>query len=800
MGEWGVIKLNITNMDCLARVSDDFEFKGIPDEVLKGIESRAQEMLESDLIKGYNVSIEYSYGYGGEVYHDAKLSIIGACSGRSIKIYHALIWFAWKKYPGRDLGVKSDVNKELKAFDPIEYILEGSSPGSSTIIEFKLFIPPDILPEERTMRPYLDIRVHYPGWIDYTLEQRPTSGAFEIKPYRSFNLTITDYGGLNPIAGARVVIRRLMHYYEVREYITPENGTIRIHRLKEDDYEIRIYWNSSSYLQESPLIHMGIHSAYDLASSKNLKTLVFNVRINALDRRERPLSGARVVLDGVEEIAEGGLTLFQLVPNGNHSLQIYWRNVKLLDRWIWIGYHPTIAPKIKKPDFRFTLPVDDLIIQAVDSGGNPIGAEFKIRDPEGLLPEIESYSRTGFLNISQLPVKDYLVEARNCSKVFKSCAEASEVYKPGGTNTIALPIHSVKILAYSISGKALENATILLGPAAAKTNSEGSALFAGIPEGVYPIKILWRKIEVHSGTISVEKSIEKKIICPVYDVRIVLRTADDKPIEARWILEDPSGKIYDSMLPEDTIAVDLIPEGVCRLTILGADNSTLINEAISAKDLSEMEVLKLPIADLRVKVLWSDGLPIAGAKLILTSLLDNRSYSMMADQRGEAVFHNMRFADYLLEVRYPNAPFSIARENITFEGGVAEVRAKQAQVAVKVLDWFGNPLKNAVVKISMSGVVFSEMDSGSDGVVVFRRLPYLAAYQVDVRYGPLKVRNYAYPGQVLIVKLEVIKLFGLTIYISEILAAIPYIIAAVVICAAVAAILILRSIARRRYQ
>jgi len=53
-------------------------------------------------------------------------------------------------------------------------------------------------------------------------------------------LMITDYDGINPISGARVVIRRLIQYLEERSYTVPENGVIRIERLREGDYEVRV--------------------------------------------------------------------------------------------------------------------------------------------------------------------------------------------------------------------------------------------------------------------------------------------------------------------------------------------------------------------------------------------------------------------------------------------------------------------------------------------------------------------------------------------------------------------------------
>jgi len=37
-----------------------------------------------------------------------------------------------------------------------------------------------------------------------------------------------------------VVIRRLIQYFEERSYTIPENGMIKIERLREGDYEVRV--------------------------------------------------------------------------------------------------------------------------------------------------------------------------------------------------------------------------------------------------------------------------------------------------------------------------------------------------------------------------------------------------------------------------------------------------------------------------------------------------------------------------------------------------------------------------------
>jgi len=802
MGERGMLRANITNMDCSVRATEPYEkeFKSIPEQELEMIEDRAKEMLEKDLIKDYDIEITYSHGVGGKVYYDAKLTISRACSGKSIQVYYGLLWFPWKKYPGRELGFRSEVNKELKAFNPIEYILQGFSPGSSTIMEFRLFVPPDISPDERTIRPFLDIRVRYPGWIDYTLEQYPTVGPFEIQPYRSFNLTITDYDGVNPIAGAKVVIRRLVYYYEVREYVTPENGTIRIHRLREGKYDVRVYWNSSTFIQESPLVHVGQHTAYDLASSKTLKTLLFNVKVNVFDLKGRPLNGAEVFLDGVKQVAEDGSTIYTFVPNGNHSLQACWMNLKLLDKWVWIGYHPTISPEIKEPLYDLVLPVDDLVVQAVDSGGAAVGANFTVIDLSGRLPELSQYSRAGLLNISQLPLREYIVKVLNCSRIFGTCAEASGRYSPGKIYKIELPIHSISFKVYSMTGIELENATIIFGPLSMKTNESGSARFSGIPEGNYPIKVLWRGVEVYKDQIMISRSKSQEIHSKVYDVAFKIKTAEGEPFTAKWLLVDSSGASYEPETPTDLISVSLIPSGPCNLTIVDENNRTTFSEMIAAEDLARMKILELPIKNLLIKVSWETGAPISGAKIFLKEFRSNRSYESITGPNGEAVLKRVLFSNYMLKVYHPRIKLAIIRKNITFSGEPIEVEAKEAQVQVRVVDWLGNPLRDAIVKLHVSGIVLGELSSGVDGVVRFSKLPLLTAYQLEVKHGPLKISKVIHPGEVLTVKLGVINLFGLMIYVSDIFSMIPYIVAVIVVCASIAAVIIYKAILARKEE
>ncbi len=776
MGEWGrsntpplLPPFNITNMDCSSRQPLDKpferEFKGIPEQDLELILKRAQEMLEDDWIKGYNYEVKDARGIGGQIYLDVKLTIVGACYGKPIKLYYALLWFPWKKYPGRDWAFRADANIELKAFNAIDYILNGLSSGSSTVLEFNIFIPPDIYPEERFLKPVVDLRVHYPEWIDYTLEAYPTHGPFEIQPYRSFNLTVTDYDGLNPISGARIVIRRLMHYYDVREYITPDNGTIRIYRLEEDDYEVRVYWNSSLFLQESSLVHIGHHTAYDLASG-GIRTLLFNVEVRALDLRERPLNGVRIALDGVEAVAENGSTLYQLVPNGNHSLQAYWMGVKLLDEWVWVGYHPTISPEIKEPKLKLILPVDDLLVQAVDSGGSPLAVNFTVLDPRGALPETRLYSSTGLLNITQIIVGDYHVHALNCSPVFRTCAEASGIFHPGKPSKLQLPLHSITLHIYSRNNVGLGNASVMLDGVKTRADRWGYVSFPGIPEGEYYVKIMWKGVEVYDGRITVSGPGSWNITADVYNIGIGLKTADGRPFPAFWILIDPSGHKHESGRQSDTIAIELVPRGSCSLIILDERNLTLLSWNTSIEKLAGMHVIELPVKDMVLRVFWSGGAPVFNARAVLIGPAGLKSEGL-TDKQGMIVFSLMPFVNYSLKIYYPGATIPIFSGNVTFTGKPIEIEARLTGVAVKVVDVFGNPLPGASARLQVSGIILGERRSGHDGVIVFSGIPYLGAYQLEVWHGSLKASRVIHPGETAIIELGIINLLGLVLPLQD---------------------------------
>ncbi|MDW8021167.1 MAG: hypothetical protein RMI78_00845 [Nitrososphaerota archaeon] len=796
MGEWGVLKTNLTNTDCSARSKPTaLKFEKVMEREIEWVEERAKEMRELGKIEGYEIKYVKSYSYQGTLIYDVEFTIYGACSGKSIRVIRALLWFPWKNYGGRSFGTPVEVNRVLKAFNPVNYILRGADPDSSTLISFKIFIPPDLLPEEVNSRPHLDIEVDYPGWIRYTLEMYPTTGPFQIQPYRTFNLTITDYDGVNALSGAKLVIRRQIYYYEEREYIIPENGTVTIYRLPEDNYDVRIYWNSTIYNQEKPYVYAEILSAYDLAASRKLRAQVFNVKLKLLDQRGRPLDGAKIIFDGVEVLSREGFATYSMVPQGNHSLQVFWMDVPVSEKWVWIGYHPTIMPEIRPPLIELKLPIDDLIVQAVDTGGNAVGANFMVKRLGGILSEIESYSEIGLLNISQLPPGMYQVSAVNCSSIFGHCVESSEVCEPGAMHEIQLPVHSASFRILSFEGVPLPNATVILDSVSKRTDRDGITIFAGIPERRYGLRVFWNDVLVYDGYVEISGSIYEDLRVEVYDVYLEFRTMDDRPFGVLVRLVDPSGKIHEYISPRDSLRLDLVPGGECNLTLYSPDNLTIISGIFSIGDLRSMRVLRLPMKDVLVRVIWEDDSPIWNAEVILSDLR-GQVLRELTDSRGEAVFRDVMFSNYSLRVNHPHTSIPLFSKNITHSGEPIVVKIGKSRLSVKVVDWLEAPFPKAEVVVTIYGLQMARAETGDDGLAFFSTLPALPAYEIKVKYGDVEKRAVAAPYGTLMVKMDVVRIGGLIVKVSDIFALIPYV--AGIAAAASAAIILYRRLVKSK--
>ncbi|MEN2974518.1 MAG: hypothetical protein ABDH32_02935 [Candidatus Caldarchaeales archaeon] len=768
MGEWGSVYVNITNLDCSDRRSYLVEFNSVNESFIEEIIKRAEEMKRDEWIRRYDLRVRNLWGRDGEIYGDYSLTVIDSCVGEKTDIVSVGLWFPFKEI-GRGMIFWNSSRRTLEAFNPMNYILDGRDPRSSTILSFKVYIPEDIPSEEIKTKPSIDVRLIFPGWLEYTLEEYPIAeNHVEIQPYRTFNLTITDFDGLNPIPYAKVVITRLMYYYERRVYVTPENGTIKIHRLYDDKYEVEVYWNSS-YRQMYPFIHFEQHWALDLARSKNLKTGLFTLKIKLRDIYGRPLNGALVAFDGFEKIAKGGETTYLMVPQGNHTAQVFWKGLKIFDGWLWTGYHPTIYPWITKPavEHVLKLPVGDLIVQAIDTGGNMVGANFTVMGPNLETSFGNIYSRSGLLNITQLPILEYSVRAVNYSKVFKNIVEHSGVFKPGERSLMQLPIHSVKLMIVSATGKPIEDAIVRFGPIYSETDEIGVVIFSGVPRDEYDVSVEWLRTEIYRGEIVVEGSIVDVLRSDVYDLDIRLIDFDGEEYTVNYSLIDPAGRIFEERAT-NLIKIDYVPEGLCKIVIRDfLTGRELFNETLRTEELYGRTEIKLPVADMRIEVKWIDGKPVEDAEVEAVEQGGERR-RVFTDSNGVALFKKSFFSKYSITIFYPYTRIAASSMEVDFKGQTFNYTLLRTNLTVKVVDFFENPVKGADVSLSYLGVPLSKQKTDMNGIAFFKDVIMLPFYDVEVKSRGLSSSIRTGPGGLNEVRLEYIDIAGVVINLSDI--------------------------------
>ncbi len=768
MGEWGKVYVNITNIDCNEKGYYVLEFKSANEDYINGIKSRAYDMRSRGFIENYTLKAENLWGKGGEIYGDYTLYLEGVCSGRSIEVAKVGVWFPFKGI-ARAMTFWNHSRFELKAFNPVRYILDGVDPESSKKLEFKVYIPEDIPSEEIATKPAVDIRVSFPGWLEYTLESyRIDVNDAEIQPYRTFNLTVTDFDGLNPIPNAKVVIRRLMYYYESREYITPENGTVKILRLYDDKYEVTVYWNSTVYRQDYPHIHHEQHWAQGMASFKNIRTGLFNLKVKALDVKGAPLDGAKIILDGVEKTAENGDALYSLVPQGNHTAEIYWKDVEVFDGWLWAGYHPTIYPWMTRPavSHELKLPVADLTVEAVDTGGNRIPANFAVTGPN-IETSIESiYSLNGLLNVSQLPIAEYNVKGSSYLEAFGKTVYSESVYRPGEPSRLVMPVHSLTVVVRDSEGGPLKDAEVRLGPVEKFSGEGGSLVFSGVPEGEYDLEVRWLGIPVYSRRVKVSEPTKLELNARVYDISVIFVDKDGERVYADYVFIDPAGREFKGEF-KDGFEAEMVPDGLCNITIRDHETGRILyKSAVQAYKLAESEEIRLPIEDMIFKVSWLDGGPVEKARILIVDVETGERFEEYTGPAGRAVFENARHSNYKIVVYYPYTSLPVYSVETGFAGQTITVTLRQAAVNIKVLDAMGGPIHGAEVLIyymeTLLGRGYTD-PSGRIGLTVLER----PSYRVVVRHGIHQTETLAEPNRYAEVRLGLARILGMEVPLGE---------------------------------
>jgi len=749
VGEWNEVTFNITNTDCSYREKFVYKFQWVTLEELYVMRERAAMMFLYGFITNYELRTTPPYqGYGPKglgFYYDGELYLEGVCRGKPIKVFSASVWLPVKGM-GEERAITVPIDRELRAFDAVAYIVKGVDAFSSIKFTVKLFVPSDVPPEDMGAKPAINLYVRFPEWIDYTLKNYPIAeNPVTIEPYRSFNLTITNWDGA-PLQGARVTIMGTKFSY-VEDFETSNDGRITVRMIPEDLYQVVIR------LPNGELVYKGSHWAYELAALKILRAWIFTATIEARDLHGRLLKDVRIIFDGREQEAAHGTASYREVIQGEHALQIIWRGEPLYEGKVFIGFAPESPTPITTRSV--TLPIGDLLVQAVDSEGRPVGAYFRVTDLSGNIITEEIYSESGLLNITQLRMGEYVIEATNISKTYGGAASNKGVYEPGRLQHLRLPIYPVTIKVVTQDGKPLQGMVVKLGQSHAETGEDGVAAFNGVPNGTYTCSVAWADMELYEGDCIVSGATAEVIQIKIYAMTLTFLSHEGRVLKLDYVFRDPFGREHIGR-NTSSLVVEKVPEGKCLLKILYR-GVPLYEEEASTSDLASIRELRLPISDMEVIVKWAAGGAVWNAVVEITEVGEFGGFKMVETTgiNGVAVFRDLPFTDYMITIYQPNSSQPIINERLTFSGRPAIYVVESATVTVKVVDILGNPVQGALVSIGLQEPIAQAL-TNSQGVATFINIIKLPSYNVKIAYGDVQSETACAPGEYLEIEIAVV--------------------------------------------
>jgi len=745
LGEDGTVRMNITNYACSNRVDKkeiltwSNQARSATDPYVK----RAEEMISEGRILSYVLEGTDQYVIGDMEYGNYKLSLFGVCVGESIEIHSVAIWFSWKGF-GRALISSVEKKAELVAFDAVKYVVYGGHTESSIVVEmvfpFPSTLPPELVPKGSVV-PNIEVTLRLPTGTVWTFDRGfKVSGGLTIIPSRTFKLKIMDNAGETPIPSGILRIQALIHTYYLREYVFSEESEILIERLPDEyDYLVTVLYNSTYRGTEE--VYHAIMNSYELAKSGTLKTNLYNLRIIPLDLLGRRLEGAQVHINHVGSTSKDGVAVFPLVPAGNYTVKVDWMGERVLEKWVWIGYHSTLNPSGVVPDeLTLTAKVGDLIVQASDAEGIPIGAHFTINGPG--IKNFEKYQNDGLLVIHQLPMVEYQVSAKNYSKIVDREVSATAPIKPsaGEVSVIRLPIHKVDLRVLTIDKRPIAGAAVNIGNLATTTGPSGEANLGAIPAGKYDLAITLEEIKIFEDSIIIEKSGIIEIVGKACSLRIDFRDVDGEPQPVYWVLAGPR-KEYRGY--GDTLKTPPIPDEYYKLSImLWQDAPAIIERDLKPSEMIDGELL-IPVSRMRISAKWSFGEPILEGYVEIRSEAYNLTRRLMMTAQVAETSEKLPLTEYVVKLYLPSG-LMLASEKREFNGGVIELTVPSRTIIVSVKDFFGQAIPGASVEAYYSNYFIDKQASGPDGSAVIRRIPLYLAGQLRISASIHEMRAEKY--------------------------------------------------------
>ena len=223
--------------------------------------------------------------------------------------------------------------------------------------------------------------------------------------------------------------------------------------------------------------------------------------------------------------------------------------------------------------------------------------------------------------------------------------------------------------------------------------------------------------------------------------------------------------------PVKSFKMEYVPEGSCNLVIYTIDGVKLRELKTVCSNMAKIRSIELPVSDMRLRIVWSDGKPIKGCKVIVKDLKHGWKFETMTNDDGTAILKDMIFSKYLIRVNYPYTPISVKVFNQTFRGDGIKIEVEIAWIEVRVRDILGNPIRNADISILCGTIPLGKAKTDANGIARFEKLIKLPIYTVHVRHGANEMKVTTRSNEIVEVKLNELQVLNLQAYLKYIIAA-----------------------------
>jgi len=828
-GETHNVTVILRNTQCVERRDEirfDYEhwptLMNLRDEEVEEFKAKAEEGVSLGVFRSYSIFVNQTdwkwFGPKQILVSNITIVIRDYCVYKPIFVEKVRIWFPWKGY-GRSLSSEVNVGKVLRGYDVSEFplsILKAVGPREegpwydyyrNVSIPFRV---PEDLPSEflgsQGIVVEVDARTEGGVWTFGGAFGQPSvrvTGQVDVRPFRTFTLRVTDGEGAIPLGGAEVRLQAHVYPFSLK-LTTNASGMVEVFRLPDYyTYSVRVLYRPPLLNESIPVL---ISDMDALQMVKGIRTELHTMRVFPKDLKGRALEGANVVVDAISiHLAPGvkanllsnetakGYATFPLLPTGNYSYRILWKGVEVCSGTRYLGYHPTYG--MRPGSFEVTCRVGDLRIRAVDGMGNAIGAELSVlgRAASGdvilvFLQKVE-YAKNGTLVIRQVPPGTYTVEAVNKSAAFGKEVRGSAVLelgpeiRPENEVVVRLPVFGVRIAVVSEDGDQLDAYRLEFGPI--KAEMKGTAVLSGVPEGEYPMRVIYRGVEVFSGSVKVEGNVEKTFRARVFRASFLLKDFDGEQVTASWKVTGPGGTFSGSSPRGVT---EPLPEAPHRLEVRGkvlGKEVVLLNTTFLPSQLRNA-TLTIPLVTPLFRVVWSDGAPFEGQLEVPELGLKAPVVNGKAKLEAKVLVGNYRV------LVYDGSGARVHDERAGIAPGGSELRIRAVPLNVRVVDVLGQPIAGASVQVrGAQGILMVDGRTDQSGQLSVARLPAAQApFLVSASWGGKRAEAISQGGEVAL-RMDVINLGGTAVDPALIGAGVAGVIA-------VAAIIIVRKIMKKK--